>query len=329
MMHKRTLKRIGKLLLWASVSLGCVALTEAGQEMVRAIGLDLISPQPQLAQPAQTDPAPPTLNLDQSRVATPALTAPSLGDKPTGSSTGSPTGSSTGSSTGSPTSSQSAGSSAQRASAQAALQASRETDVQANQPAGSAKLAINAGAADQQVVQISQAQVATGTWQGASFPVENFQAYTSPFGYRSSPYGGYTQEFHYGLDMAAPEGSYIRTWWSGKVVEVSDDSNCGTSVVVESGPWMHIYCHMQGHVESEDGKRYMIDRDGGIQIWENQQIQAGSRLGRVGMTGRTTGPHLHWGLKYDKNWVDPALVLRAMYVNQQQTAVNPNREQVQ
>ncbi len=183
------------------------------------------------------------------------------------------------------------------------------------------KLAINSGSAGEprRVAQIPPAEMATNTWNGASFPVENFQAYTSPFGYRSSPYGGYSQEFHYGLDMAAPDGSYIRNWWGGKVVEVSDDSNCGTSVVVESGPWLHIYCHMQGHVEKEDGKRYMIDRDGGIQIWENQQLPAGSRIGRVGMTGRTTGPHLHWGLKYNENWVDPALVLRAMYFNQRQT----------
>jgi murein DD-endopeptidase MepM/ murein hydrolase activator NlpD len=192
------------------------------------------------------------------------------------------------------------------------------------------KLAINTGSAaePERVAQISSAEVATSTWNGASFPVENFQAYTSPFGYRSSPYGGYSQEFHYGLDMAAPDGSYIRNWWGGKVVEVSDDSNCGTSVVVESGPWLHIYCHMQGHVEKEDGKRYMIDRDGGIQIWENQQLPAGSRIGRVGMTGRTTGPHLHWGLKYNENWVDPALVLRAMYFNQRQTTAL-SEEQVQ
>ncbi|QYO68809.1 M23 family metallopeptidase [Leptolyngbya sp. 7M] len=142
---------------------------------------------------------------------------------------------------------------------------------QTQRPAQAQKLAISTGTADdpaQRIAQINPTQVAARTWEGASFPVEGFQAYTSPFGYRASPYGGYTQEFHYGLDMAAPEGSYIRNWWSGKVVEVSDDSNCGTSVVVESGPWMHIYCHMQGHVEKEDGKLYMIDREGGIQIWD-------------------------------------------------------------
>lgn len=150
--------------------------------------------------------------------------------------------------------------------------------------------------------------------------MEQFQAYTSPFGYRQDPDGGYSTEFHYGLDMAAPEGSYVRNWWTGKVVEVSDDSNCGTSVVVESGEWMHIYCHMQGHVEEDDKGRYMVDREGGLQILEGQTIAAGARIGRVGMTGRTTGPHLHWGLKFNGNWVDPALVLRAMYVSQQAAA---------
>lgn len=167
------------------------------------------------------------------------------------------------------------------------------------------------------VQQVDPTQVAVSDWQSASFPVENFQTYTSPFGYRQAPDGSYNREFHYGLDLAAPEGSYIRSWWSGTVVEVSDDSNCGTSVVIESGPWLHIYCHMQGYVESDASGRYMIDRSGGVQIWEGQTIPAGARIGRVGMTGRTTGPHLHWGLKYEESWVDPALVLRAMYASQQ------------
>ncbi len=165
-------------------------------------------------------------------------------------------------------------------------------------------------------LEASSSVAVKGTWRGASFPVENFQGYTSPFGYRRSPDGSSNQEFHRGLDMAAPQGSYIRNWWTGKIVEVSDNTACGTSVVVKSGEWEHIYCHMEGYVEKKDGQKYLSDRSGGIQLAEGQIIPAGARIGRVGMTGRTTGPHLHWGLKYSGQYVDPALVLRAMYAEQ-------------
>lgn len=160
--------------------------------------------------------------------------------------------------------------------------------------------------------QDSQTQtVATGNiWLSASFPVENFETYTSPFGPRG--YG----EFHYGLDLAAAEGSYIRSWWAGQVVEVWEDGRCGTGMVIRSGDWEHIYCHLKGRVEKVGNNRYYIDRAGGLQIWQGQAVAAGTRIARVGMTGRTTGPHLHWGLKYAGRWVDPALVLREMYTQQ-------------
>lgn len=171
-------------------------------------------------------------------------------------------------------------------------------------------------------------QATTGrNWQGASFPVENFQGYTSPFGYRRSPDGSPGQEFHRGLDLAAPEGSYIRNWWTGKIARVSDDTACGTSIVIQSGEWEHIYCHMRGSVQIINGQRYLVDRDGGIQLLEGQVILAGMRIGRVGMTGRTTGPHLHWGLKFTGKYVDPALVLRAMYAEQIQYSALPQSSQ--
>ncbi|TAD75658.1 MAG: M23 family metallopeptidase [Oscillatoriales cyanobacterium] len=152
-----------------------------------------------------------------------------------------------------------------------------------------------------------------GSWNQGSFPVENFQTYTSPFGYRRRGGG---VEFHKGLDLAAPKGSYIRSWWTGRVTKVSDGGLCGTSITIQSGAWEHVYCHMIGRVEVIQGRRYLSDRDGGILIPQGQAIVTGSRIGRVGMTGRTTGPHLHWGIKYGKDWIDPALVLRAMYQQQ-------------
>ena len=163
-----------------------------------------------------------------------------------------------------------------------------------------------------QLVQGGGQKAAVQIWRNASFPVEAFQAYTSPFGYRRSATGGRSREFHYGLDLAAPQGSFIRNWWGGTVVEVTDNTRCGTSIVVQSGTWEHIYCHMQGKVETIGGQRYLVDRGGSIQIREGQMVQTGARIGRVGMTGRTTGPHLHWGLKHRGSWVDPGLVLRAM-----------------
>lgn len=152
-----------------------------------------------------------------------------------------------------------------------------------------------------------------GSWNQGSFPVENFQAYTSPFGYRR--WGGNT-EFHKGLDLAAPKGSYIRSWWAGRVTKVSDGGLCGTSITIQSGAWEHIYCHMMGRVETWQGRRYLSDRDGGLRLFQGQTVTTGMRIGRVGMTGRTTGPHLHWGIRYGQDWIDPALVLRAMYQQQ-------------
>lgn len=153
-------------------------------------------------------------------------------------------------------------------------------------------------------------------WKSGSFPVEKFQGYTSPFGYRVSPTGGYTQEFHSGLDFAAPEGAYIRNWWNGRVISVSDDTACGTSVRIQSGSWIHVYCHMKGYVGNDSTGPYVIDQSAGIKIHQGDQVVAGQRIGRVGMTGRTTGPHLHWTLKYEGKFVDPAIVLRTMYTAQ-------------
>jgi murein DD-endopeptidase MepM/ murein hydrolase activator NlpD len=169
----------------------------------------------------------------------------------------------------------------------------------------------------------TEAAIAAVTgWQGGSFPVEDFVDYTSPFGYRQHPFGGW--RFHYGLDFAAPMGSYLRAWWEGEIVEVSDDTACGTSMVIQSGAWLHIYCHMQGYVVLEpDGDRWLVDSEGGIQLRQGNTVTTGQRIGRVGMTGRTTGPHLHWGLKYQGEWVDPALVLQAMAQSREASSPSP------
>lgn len=152
-------------------------------------------------------------------------------------------------------------------------------------------------------------------WKQASFPVENFQSYTSPFGYRIHPVTG-RRQFHEGLDMAAPLGSYVRSWWSGQVVGLSDHTGCGTMITIKSGKWTHSYCHLMGYVQNTDRGKVLVDRNGGIILWQGQGVPAGSRIGRVGMTGRTTGPHLHWVLRYNGKLIDPGSVLRQMFARE-------------
>ena len=165
--------------------------------------------------------------------------------------------------------------------------------------------------AEEQII----AQDVSAIWKEASFPVENFQSYTSAFGYRTSPVTG-KRQFHNGLDLAAPRGSYIRSWWGGNVAKLSDDTACGTSITVRSGAWQHVYCHLEGYVDVSRNGTYLLDREGGIQLSLGQQIPAGARIGRIGMTGRTTGPHLHWVLRHNGDYVDPALVIKEMFKRQ-------------
>ena len=121
---------------------------------------------------------------------------------------------------------------------------------------------------------------------------------------RAGPGGG--AEPHYGLDIAAPLGSPIRNWWGGVVSDVLAGGACGNGLVIRSGPYEHLYCHLAGEV------RAGVYRSGEVLVARGQRLQAGQMIGHVGITGRTTGPHLHWGIRYRRQWLDPAAILRAM-----------------
>ena len=139
----------------------------------------------------------------------------------------------------------------------------------------------------------STASAADIRWRSGVFPIAEFKGYTSPFGQRIGPSG--QMEAHRGLDIAAPLGSPVLSWWAGRVVTVIDDNTCGIGVVIASGDYEHIYCHLQNPL-----------------LRQGEAVVGGQLIGRVGVTGRTTGPHLHWGIRYQGRWMNPALILRAM-----------------
>lgn len=145
---------------------------------------------------------------------------------------------------------------------------------------------------------------ADALWRQGVFPVASFAGYTSHYGQRIGPGGD--EETHRGLDIAAPLGSPIRNWWGGTVVEVLNDGGCGLGLLIRSGPYEHLYCHLAGRVSGG------IYSSGPVLLAAGSRVRSGAVIGHVGLSGRTTGPHLHWGLRYGGRWLDPALVLRAM-----------------
>ena len=151
-------------------------------------------------------------------------------------------------------------------------------------------------------------------WRFGVFPVSAFSGYTSAFGSRSGPWGAV--EPHYGLDIAAPLGSPIRNWWGGILKEVIHDDRCGVGLVIQSGPYEHIYCHLLG--SGADG----VYRCADLLLQPGQRVRTGQLIALVGMSGRTTGPHLHWGMRYRGQWLDPAVVLRAMALTRKPVALS-------
>jgi murein DD-endopeptidase MepM/ murein hydrolase activator NlpD len=176
---------------------------------------------------------------------------------------------------------------------------SKTSQARANQPRGNLFLMLGLLG----VLQLPGAH-AKGAWHAGVFPVSEFLSYTSHYGSRIGPGG--SAEWHHGLDIAAPLGTTIRSWWTGVVQDLIDDERCGIGLVIRSGAYEHVYCHLAGRVEAGSL------RSGPVTLVPGQWLRAGQPIGQVGMSGRTTGPHLHWGLRYRGSWLDPARILRAM-----------------
>lgn len=115
---------------------------------------------------------------------------------------------------------------------------------------------------------------------------------SSPFGARSI-FNGVPRERHGGLDFASPAGAVIRAPAAGKVVLVAPLYFTGNTVVIDHGRGLYsVLAHMQRTL-----------------VRPGQVVSQGARLGTVGMTGRATGPHLHWTVRLGSTRIDPAAVL--------------------
>jgi murein DD-endopeptidase MepM/ murein hydrolase activator NlpD len=112
---------------------------------------------------------------------------------------------------------------------------------------------------------------------------------TSPFGWRSNPFGG-GPEFHQGLDIAAPMGTTITAAAAGTVIMAQWYGGYGNYILIDNG---NHYSTGYGHLSA-------------IYVTRGQYVQRGQAIGAVGSTGYSTGPHLHFEVRIDGKPVDPA-----------------------
>lgn len=119
-------------------------------------------------------------------------------------------------------------------------------------------------------------------------PTTNFVV-TSKFGYRHDPFTG-KWTGHNGVDLAAPKNTPIVATRAGRVSFAGyQEGGAGYYVWINHGDgYKSIYMHMT---------RYIVK--------EGDHVEAGQIIGYVGSTGRSTGNHLHFGLKYNEAYVDP------------------------
>ncbi len=117
---------------------------------------------------------------------------------------------------------------------------------------------------------------------------------TAGFGQRMDPFTG-EGAFHTGVDIAAPVGTPVRAAADGILFHAGPDAAYGNEALIDHGYGLTT---KYGHLST-------------LSVVVGQEVRRGQIIGTVGMTGRTTGPHLHYEVLVHGTPVNPARYLRS------------------
>lgn len=134
----------------------------------------------------------------------------------------------------------------------------------------------------------------SGPLQARAFAPPVANPVSSVFGKRRV-LNGIKKSAHSGTDFRSPLGTLVKNPAAGRVVLVADLYYTGTTVVVDHGGGLY---SLMAHLSE-------------TLVKSGDRVAAGVPLGKVGSTGRSTGPHLHWTVKLNGERVDPLSVVRA------------------
>ncbi len=128
------------------------------------------------------------------------------------------------------------------------------------------------------------------SYDGGQFkwPAPDYKRISDDYGMRMHPTLG-VEQFHNGIDLASASGSRILAAYDGEVVAAAYSSTMGNYIMIDHGDGLYtIYMHASS-----------------LLVSKGTMVARGEEIAKVGSTGRSTGPHLHFGVRLNGSYVSP------------------------
>lgn len=135
-----------------------------------------------------------------------------------------------------------------------------------------------------------------------SYPLDRMVV-NSPYGMRRDPFTGKRKQ-HNGIDFHA-RGDEVYAMMQGDVVKVGQDKQSGIFVILRHGNYTVSYCHLSS-----------------VLVKTGSKVKAGEAVAITGNSGKSTGEHLHLGVKCDGKYVNPDILLQYIKNTRNESQVN-------